>query len=72
MIQETKRYSDFIKINKIKVNVDGFILNGVQIYVTKDSDGKWYVENDDKCHTKKAAIYYHLLDNCIVENGIIV
>lgn len=75
MIQETKIYSDFIKRNKIKVTHYGFIFKGEEVRVYQSDEGKgwWYAgENGDNCHTKKAAIYYHIVNNCKVENGIII
>jgi len=67
MKPETKLYSDFIKRNKIVVQPDCFIYNimvkPIIIPLSKDDDGKWYAEQDDKCHTKKAAIYWWLKNN---------
>jgi hypothetical protein len=64
---ETKIYSDFIKKNKIVVSKDYFVYNimikPTIVPICKDDDGKWYADNDDKCHTKKAAIYWYLKNN---------
>lgn len=64
MRAETKIYSDFIKRNKIVVRTDCFIYNIMQkpivVTLTKDDDGKWFAGDDDKCFTKKAAVYYYV------------
>lgn len=57
MLKETQIYSNFIKENKI---IDYFVFNDINIPLNKDSDGKYYADNDDKCHTKKASIYYYI------------
>ena len=67
MIAETKLYSDFIKRNKIVVTKDCFVYNimikPITVPICKDDDGKWYADNEDKCYTKKAAIYWYLKNN---------
>jgi hypothetical protein len=67
MIAETKIYSDFIKRNKIVVSKDCFIYNimikPIVVPISKDDDGKWYADSEDKCYTKKAAIYWYLKNN---------
>lgn len=67
MKSETKIYSDFIKRNKIVVRKDCFyyniMVNPIAVSLSKDDDGKWYAENEDKCYTKKAAIYWYLKNN---------
>lgn len=64
MKAETKIYSDFIKRNKIVVREDCFVYNIMEkpiiVPLTKDDDGKWFADNDDKCFTKKAAVYYYI------------
>ena len=60
MKTETKIYSDFIKINKIKVGLDHFFYNNERLNVLRDDDGMWYADNEDKCYTKKAAIYWYI------------
>jgi hypothetical protein len=64
MKAETKIYSDFIKRNKIVVSKDCFVYNvmvkPIVVPLTKDDDGKWIADNDDKCFTKKAAVYYYI------------
>ncbi len=64
MNSETKIYSDFIKKNKVVVRSDCFIYNimvsPIIVPLTKDDDGKWYADNDDKCFTKKAAVYFYI------------
>lgn len=64
MRAETKVYSDFIKRNKIVVREDCFVYNimvkPIIVPLTKDDDGKWFADNDDKCFTKKAAVYYYI------------
>jgi|688.fasta_scaffold187529_2 hypothetical protein len=67
MIAETKLYSDFIKRNKIVVTKDCFVYNimikPITVPICKDDDGKWYADNEDICHTKKAAIYWYSKNN---------
>jgi len=67
MKADTKIYSDFIKRNKIVVRRDCFIYNIMVspkiVSLSKDDDGKWYAEQDDKCYCKKAAIYCWLKNN---------
>ena len=62
MKNETLIYSNFIKRNKVIVKKGCFCYgkNNILIVLSKDFDGKWYAENEDKCYTKKAAIYYYL------------
>lgn len=60
MKAETKIYSDFIKANKIKVSRDYFIYKGEEIMISKDDDGMWYAENEDKSYSKKASIYFYI------------
>ena len=70
MTNETKIYSDFIKRNNIAVGLDYFTFNNQQVALNKDN-GMWYAEQDDKCYTKKAAIYYYLKNRLNVIDGII-
>lgn len=67
MKAETKIYSDFIKRNKVVVRQDCFIYNimikPIIVPLSKDDDGKWYAGNEDKCYTKKAAVYFYLKNN---------
>lgn len=67
MIAETKIYSDFIKRNKIVVSKDCFVYNvmvkPIVVPISYDGNSKWYADNDDKCFTKKAAIYWYLKNN---------
>lgn len=64
MREETKIFSNFIKRNKIVVRQDCFIYNimvqPIIVPLAKDDDGKWYADQDDKCYTKKAAVYYYM------------
>ena len=60
MNAETKIYSDFIKREKVVVTKDSFQYNFNKVQLQKDDDGKWYAEQDDKCHSKKAAIYWYI------------
>lgn len=71
MLTETKIYSDFIKRNDISVLDGYFIHDGMAVPLSKDDDGKWYAGNDDKCYTKKAAVYFYCQTHFNVVNGII-
>jgi hypothetical protein len=66
MKAETKQYSDFIKRNKIVVRKDCFIctIRGkpTTIPISKYNDGKWYAERWRGHGTKKAAIYWWLIN----------
>lgn len=67
MNAETRIYSDFIKRNEVVVRKDCFVYSTmgktIAVAVSKDDDGKWYADNEDKCYTKKAAIYWYLKNN---------
>ena len=76
MKAETKIYSDFIKNNRIVVTRDSFVYksakdNYKQISLSKDDDNKWYAGYDDKCFTKKAAVYYYLTNRLNMVDGMI-
>lgn len=64
MKAETKIYSDSIKRNNIVVSKDCFSFyidkKLIVVTLTQDDDGKWFAENEDKCHTKKAAVYFYV------------
>jgi hypothetical protein len=77
MKADTKIYSDFIKRNKVKSTKNQFSFydenNNLIVYsLSLDDDGLWYAEQNDKCETKKSAIYWHIKNNHETENGKIV
>jgi hypothetical protein len=39
------------------------MIKPIVVPICKDDDGKWYADNEDKCYTKKAAIYWYLKNN---------
>ena len=60
MIPETKIYSDFIKLHKVKVGINSFEFKGKEINLYKCENGHWCANEDDPSHTKKSAIYWYI------------
>ena len=76
MKEETKVYSDFIKRNTIILSRDQFVYQGekdewIIIPLSKHDNGMWSADQDDKCYTNKAAVYYWIQNHCKVINGVL-
>lgn len=64
MKPETKVYSDFLKRHNINANnrYGSCIINEklIRFSIQNHPNGKWSINDEDSCYTKKAAMYYFL------------